>query len=44
MLAVGALKEPTLIEQILTEGRADLVAMARTIITDPVIPERSRLG
>lgn len=44
VLTVGAFKEPKLIEQTLAEGKADLVAMARAIIADPSIPEKSRLG
>lgn len=44
VLTVGAFKEPILIEQTLAEGKADLVAMARAIIADPAIPEKSRLG
>lgn len=44
VLTVGAFKEPKLIEQTLAEGKADLVAMARAIIADPAIPEKSRLG
>lgn len=44
VLTVGAFKEPELIERTLAEGKADLVAMARAIIADPAIPEKSRLG
>ncbi len=43
VLTVGAFKEPGLIEKTLAEGKADLVAMARAIIADPAIPEKSRL-
>lgn len=32
---VGAINEPSLAEEILTEGSADLVAMARSFIADP---------
>lgn len=44
VLTVGAFREPELIEQTIASGQADLVAMARAIIADPAIPEKSRQG
>lgn len=44
VVTIGAINTPELAEQILAEGRADIVAMARTLIADPHFPEKAALG
>ncbi|MFC1945987.1 FAD-dependent oxidoreductase [Chloroflexota bacterium] len=41
---VGAITTPELAEQIITEGKADIVAMTRSIIADPDFPNKARTG
>lgn len=41
---VGGINEPELAEQILAEGKADLVAMARSFIADPDWAKKVKLG
>ncbi|MEW6263899.1 MAG: FAD-dependent oxidoreductase [Thermodesulfobacteriota bacterium] len=41
---VGRIVEPSLAEQILTEGTADLVAMGRALIADPNLAAKARRG
>lgn len=40
---VGGINEPELAEQVLAEGKADLVAMARSFIADPDWAQKARL-
>jgi len=44
VVTIGAINTPELAEQILAEGRADIIAMARTLIADPHFPEKAALG
>ncbi len=44
VLTVGAFRDPETIEETIASGRADLVAMARSIIADPDLPEKARTG
>jgi 2,4-dienoyl-CoA reductase-like NADH-dependent reductase (Old Yellow Enzyme family)/NADPH-dependent 2,4-dienoyl-CoA reductase/sulfur reductase-like enzyme len=44
VLTLGGLQEPELIEEILTSGKADLVAMARGTICDAHLVEKARHG
>jgi len=44
VLTVGAITTPELAEEIIAEGRADFVAIARGIIADPEFPNKARLG
>ena len=44
VVTIGAINTPELAEQILAEGKADIVAMARTLIADPHFPEKASQG
>jgi len=44
VITVGKIKEPALAEKILSEGKADMVAMGRTLIADPELPRKAREG
>ncbi len=44
VIAVGRINDPLLAEQILEEGKADLVAMGRALIADPALPLKAREG
>jgi 2,4-dienoyl-CoA reductase-like NADH-dependent reductase (Old Yellow Enzyme family)/thioredoxin reductase len=44
VIAVGRIKYPDHAEQILQEGRADMVALGRSVLADPYYPEKARLG
>jgi len=44
VMTVGAITSPELCEEIVAEGRADLVAMARAIIADPDFARKARTG
>ena len=44
VVTLGAINTPELAEQILAEGKADIVAMARTLIADPHFPEKASQG
>lgn len=41
VIAVGKIRNPESAEQILTEGRADLVALGRALIADPELPKKA---
>ena len=41
---IGGITDPALAEQILAEGKADFVAMARPLIADPHLPNKARQG
>ena len=41
---VGAIVDPDMAEQILEEGRADMVAMARGLMADPAFPAKAKAG
>jgi NADH:flavin oxidoreductases, Old Yellow Enzyme family len=41
---VGSISDLSMADQIVAEGKADIVAMARAIIADPAIVNKSRLG
>ena len=38
---VGAIVDPDMAEDILKKGRADIIAMARSLIADPEFPEKA---
>ena len=42
VVAVGRIKDPRLAEQILAEGKADMVAMGRSLLADPDLPVKAR--
>ncbi len=44
VVTIGAINTPELAEQVLAEGKADIVAMARTLIADPHFPEKASQG
>jgi 2,4-dienoyl-CoA reductase-like NADH-dependent reductase (Old Yellow Enzyme family)/thioredoxin reductase len=44
VIAVGRINDPLLAEQILAEGKADLVALGRALIADPWLPKKAREG
>ena len=44
VVTLGAINTPELAEEILASGRADIVAMARTLIADPHFPEKASQG
>ncbi len=40
VIVVGRIKDPVMAEQILREGKADLVAMGRALLADPELPKK----
>jgi 2,4-dienoyl-CoA reductase (NADPH2) len=44
VMTVGRIHDPALAEDILREGRADLVAMGRPLLADPELPNKAREG
>lgn len=44
VIAVGSITDPDMAEHIIAEGKADAVAMARTVIADPQWPNKARRG
>jgi 2,4-dienoyl-CoA reductase-like NADH-dependent reductase (Old Yellow Enzyme family)/thioredoxin reductase len=44
VIGVGRVKSPELADRILKEGRADVVAMGRALIADPMLPQKALSG
>ncbi len=44
VVAVGSITSPEEAEQVLAEGKADAVAMVRSLIADPYLPQKAREG
>jgi 2,4-dienoyl-CoA reductase-like NADH-dependent reductase (Old Yellow Enzyme family)/thioredoxin reductase len=44
VITVGRINDPRLAEQILEEGKADLVAFGRALIADPWLPKKAQEG
>lgn len=44
VVTLGGITTPELAEQILAEGKADVIAMARASIADPHFPDKARHG
>jgi len=44
VIVVGRIKDPVMAEQILREGKADLVAMGRALLADPELPKKVSEG
>lgn len=44
IITAGKIGDPIVAEQILTEGKADFVAMGRPLIADPQLPNKAREG
>jgi 2,4-dienoyl-CoA reductase-like NADH-dependent reductase (Old Yellow Enzyme family)/thioredoxin reductase len=41
---IGALNEPEMMENIIDQGRADVVVMARALLADPYLPKKAYTG
>ena len=44
VVTVGALGDPELMESIIAEGRADIIALARPLLADPELPNKLKAG
>jgi 2,4-dienoyl-CoA reductase-like NADH-dependent reductase (Old Yellow Enzyme family)/thioredoxin reductase len=41
---IGGLVDPAMMEEIIASGKADIVAMARSLIADPLLPKKTMQG
>jgi 2,4-dienoyl-CoA reductase-like NADH-dependent reductase (Old Yellow Enzyme family)/thioredoxin reductase len=44
VIAVGRINDPKLAEEILQQGKADLVSMGRALLADPYLPKKAAAG
>ncbi len=44
VVAVGSLQDPQMMEDIIAEGKADMVALGRALIADPQLPNKLKEG
>ena len=44
VITVGRIRDPVMADEILRDGRADLVSMGRALIADPHMPKKAREG
>ncbi|WP_419660327.1 NADH:flavin oxidoreductase/NADH oxidase [Desulfosarcina variabilis str. Montpellier] len=44
VVAVGRIKSPEMADRLLKEDRADVVAMGRSLIADPMLPQKAQTG
>ena len=44
VIAVGRIKNPVMADQIIRDGKADLVSMGRALIADPNMPKKAKEG
>lgn len=44
VIAVGRIRDPAMAEQILQDGKADLISMGRALIADPHLPRKAKEG
>lgn len=44
IVTVGAITTPEMAEEIIADGKADFVAMARALIADPELPKKAKAG
>lgn len=44
VVTVGAITDPEMAEEIISEGKADIVAMIRALIADPYFPNKAKAG
>jgi NADPH-dependent 2,4-dienoyl-CoA reductase/sulfur reductase-like enzyme len=44
VITVGRIKDPVQADQIIADGRADMVALGRSFLADPRYPEKARTG
>jgi len=44
VITVGRIRDPSMADQIVREGKADLISMGRALIADPSMPQKAREG
>lgn len=44
VIAVGRINDPLLAEQVLEQGKADLISMGRALVADPELPKKAAAG
>lgn len=44
VIAVGSISDPSMADKIIEEGKADLVAVGRGLIADPMLPRKAKEG
>ena len=44
VIAVGRIRKPSMADQIISDGKADLVSMGRALIADPHMPRKAKEG
>jgi len=44
VIAIGGISDPAHAEEILAEGKADIIGMARALLADPELPNKARNG
>lgn len=44
VVTIGAISDPEMAEEILADGRADIIGMTRALIADPYLPQKAKLG
>ena len=44
VIAVGRIRNPKMADQIIAEGKADMVSMGRALIADPYLPRKAQAG
>ena len=44
VVTVGSLSDPEMMEEIIATGQADMCAVGRSLIADPMLPEKARTG
>jgi 2,4-dienoyl-CoA reductase-like NADH-dependent reductase (Old Yellow Enzyme family)/thioredoxin reductase len=44
VIAVGRIRTPVMADQVIRDGKADLVAMGRALIADPYLPRKAKEG
>jgi 2,4-dienoyl-CoA reductase-like NADH-dependent reductase (Old Yellow Enzyme family)/NADPH-dependent 2,4-dienoyl-CoA reductase/sulfur reductase-like enzyme len=44
VITVGGMTDPVQMEEIIAEGKADIIALARGLLADPFIPQKAQFG
>jgi NADPH-dependent 2,4-dienoyl-CoA reductase/sulfur reductase-like enzyme len=44
VIAVGRIRHPTMADQVIGDGKADLISMGRALIADPHLPNKAKAG
>ena len=44
VIAVGRIRSPKMANQLIQDGRADMISMGRALIADPQLPNKAREG